>query len=132
MKSILITGGNGNLAKMILTNLSSEFNITIITRADFDMIDGRAIERYLSDKHFDILVHTAIIGGRRTKEETGEVVYQNLLMFENLMKFAHKFDTIINFDSGAIYDREYDIYCRRRTKDHSFLYPRIITVFQNI
>lgn len=113
MKSILITGGNGNLAKMIRINLSNEFNITIITRADFNMIDGRAIERYLSDKHFDILVHTAIIGGRRTKEETGEVVYQNLLMFENLMKFAHKFETIINFDSGAIYDREYDIYCRK-------------------
>jgi nucleoside-diphosphate-sugar epimerase len=112
MKSILISGGNGNLAKMIRTNLSNEFNITSITRADFDMIDGKAIESYLSDKHFDILVHTAIIGGRRTKEETADVVYQNLLMFENFMKFAHKFEIIINFDSGAIYDRETDIYCR--------------------
>ena len=43
MKSILITGGNGNLAKMIRTHLSSEFNITSITRADFDMIDGKLI-----------------------------------------------------------------------------------------
>ena len=113
MKSILITGGNGNLSKMIRTNLSNEFNITIITRADFDMIDGRAIERYLSDKHFDILVHTAIIGGRRTKEETADVVYQNLLMFENFMKFSNKFGLIINFDSGAIYDRDTDIYCKK-------------------
>jgi len=113
MESILITGGNGNLAKMIRTNLSSEFNITIITRADFDMIDGRAIERYLSDKHFDILVHTAICGGRRGKEEIADVVYQNLLMFENIMKFSEKFGIIINFDSGAIYDREYDIYCKK-------------------
>ena len=112
MKSILISGGNGNLAKMIRTNLSNEFNITSITRADFDMIDGKAIESYLSDKHFDILVHTAIIGGRRTKEETADVVYQHLLIFENFMKFAHKFEIIINFDSGAIYDRETDIYCR--------------------
>ena len=112
MKSILITGGNGNLSKMIKTNLSSEFNITSISRSDFDMLDGRAIEHYLGDKSFDILIHTAISGGRRGKEETGEVVYQNLLMFENIMKFAHKFSIIINFDSGAIYDREYDIYCR--------------------
>ena len=112
MKSILITGGNGNIAKMIQRNLSSEFNITSITRADFDMLDGRAIDNYLSDKSFDVLIHTAIIGGRRTKEETGEVVYQNLLMFENFMKFSHKFGLIINFDSGAIYDREYDIYCK--------------------
>jgi nucleoside-diphosphate-sugar epimerase len=124
MKSILITGGNGNIAKMIRTNLSSEFNITIITRADFDMIDGRAIERYLSDKHFDILVHTAIIGGRRTKEETADVVYQNLLMFENLMKFAHKFEIIINFDSGAIYDREYDIYCKKEDEGSLVSVPK--------
>ena len=119
MKSILITGGNGNLAKMIRTHLSSEFNITSITRADFDMIDGKAIERYLSDKHFDILIHTAICGGRRDKEETGEVVYQNLLMFENFMKFSYKFGIIINFDSGAIYDRDTDIYCR--TEDEKSL-----------
>ena len=124
MKSLLITGGNGNLAKMIRTNLSNEFNITIITRADFDMIDGRSIERYLSDKHFDILVHTAIIGGRRTKEETADVVYQNLLMFENLMKFAHKFEIIINFDSGAIYDRKYDIYCKKEDEGSLVSVPK--------
>ena len=112
MKTVLITGGNGNIAKMIQRNLSSEFNITSITRADFNMNDGRAIESYLSDKTFDILIHTAITGGRRTKEETGEVVYENLLMFENMMKFSHKFGIIINFDSGAIYDRDTDIYCR--------------------
>ena len=110
---ILITGGNGNIAKMIKTNLSSEFNITSITRADFDMLDCSAFEHYLSDKTFDILIHTAIIGGRRTKEETGEVVYQNLIMFENIMKVADRFKMIINFDSGAIYDRNSDIYCRK-------------------
>jgi nucleoside-diphosphate-sugar epimerase len=124
MKSILITGGNGNLAKMIRTNLSSEFNITSISRADFDMLDGRAIECYLADKSFDILIHTAICGGRRGKEETGEVVYQNLLMFENIMKFSHKFGQIINFDSGAIYDRDTDIYCRTETEESLVSVPK--------
>ena len=113
MKSILITGGNGNLAKMIRHNLSSEFNITSITRDDFNMLDSNALGTYLKDKTFDFLIHTAISGGRRTKEETVEVVYQNLLMFENIIKFADKFKLIINFDSGAIYDRETDIYCRK-------------------
>ena len=124
MKSILITGGNGNLAKMIRTHLSSEFNITSITRADFDMIDGKAIERYLSDKQFDILIHTAICGGRRDKEETGEVVYQNLLMFENFMKFSYKFGIIINLDSGAIYDRDTDIYCRTDDEESLISVPK--------
>lgn len=110
MKSILITGGNGNLAKMIKRHFN---NITSISRADFDLLDCNAFEHYLSDKTFDVLIHTAVSGGRRGKEETGEVVYQNLLMFENIMKFSYKFGIIINFDSGAIYDRNSDIYCRK-------------------
>jgi GDP-L-fucose synthase len=117
MKSILITGGNGNLAKMIKTQLSSEFKITCITRNEFDILDTKAVSNYLSNSNnnFDVLIHTAISGGRRGKEETGEVVYQNLLMFENIMMFSHKFQLIINFDSGAIYDRSTDIYCKKET-----------------
>jgi len=117
MKSILITGGNGNLAKMIKTQLSSEFKITCITRNEFDILDTKAVSNYLSNSNnnFDVLIHTAISGGRRGKEETGEVVYQNLLMFENIMLFSHKFQLIINFDSGAIYDRSTDIYCKKET-----------------
>jgi GDP-L-fucose synthase len=110
---ILITGGNGNIAKIIATNLSSEYDITSITRNDFDLLDGLSVSNYLMDKEFDVLIHTAIKGGRRTKEETGQVVYENLIMFENLMKYNHKFKLIINFDSGAIYDRSTDIYCRK-------------------
>jgi len=98
---------------MIKRNLSAEFDITCIRRDDFNLLDLNSLTEYLSQKEFDILIHTAISGGRRTKEETGKVVYENLLMFENLMKFANKFKLILNFDSGAIYDRETDIYCRR-------------------
>ena len=107
--NILITGGNGNIAKMIQNKLSKSHNITCITRKDFDLLKFKELEKYLSNKEFDVLIHTAIKGGRRTKEETGEVFYQNLIMFENLIKFEYKFKLIINFDSGAIYDRSIDI-----------------------
>jgi GDP-L-fucose synthase len=117
---ILITGGNGNIAKMIKNNLSSYFDITCISRNDFDILDYVAVEKYLLENNFDILIHTAIKGGRRTKEENGDVVHQNLLMFENIIKFAHRFKLIINFDSGAIYDRSTDIYCREE--------PELLTI----
>ena len=67
----------------------------------------------LSVNSFDVLIHTAITGGRRTKSENGDVIYNNLLMFENLVKFAHHFKLIINLDSGAIYDRATNIFCRK-------------------
>ena len=109
---ILVTGGNGNLAKIIKHNLSSNFNITLLTRDNFNLLDYNSVKSYLTNKSFDVLIHTAISGGRRTKDENGDVVYDNLLMFENLVKFADKFKLIINFDSGAIYDRSTNIYSR--------------------
>jgi nucleoside-diphosphate-sugar epimerase len=112
MLKILITGGNGNIAKMIKNNLASEFDITCICRSDFDLLDFNSVQNYLSVNSFDVLIHTAINGGRRTKPENGDLVYNNLLMFENLIKFADHFRLIINLDSGAIYDRSANIFNR--------------------
>jgi nucleoside-diphosphate-sugar epimerase len=110
---ILITGGNGNIAKMIKNSLSTDFHITSICRTDFDLLDFKSVQHYLSLNSFDVLIHTAINGGRRTKTENGDIIYNNLIMFENLIKFAHKFRLIINFDSGAIYDRSTNIFFRK-------------------
>jgi UDP-glucose 4-epimerase len=106
---ILITGGNGNIAKIIKTHLSDFFDIVNPSHKELDILDLNKIKEFLNDKCFDILIHTAILGGRRTKEETGEVTHKNLLMLENLLHFSDKFKMIINFDSAAIYDRTTDI-----------------------
>ncbi len=112
---ILITGGNGNIAKMIKNNLSTFFDITNLSRNDLNILNLNDIQKYLEKNNFDILVHTAILGGRRTKDENGDVVHNNLLMFENLLLFSDKFKMIINFDSAAIYDRKTDILNRKET-----------------
>ena len=115
MLKILVTGGNGNIAKMIRNNLSTCYEITNLSRNDLNVLNLKDIDNYLSLHQFDILVHTAILGGRRTKEETGEVTHLNLLMLENLLYFADKFKMIINFDSAAIYDRSTDILHRQES-----------------
>jgi nucleoside-diphosphate-sugar epimerase len=117
---ILITGGNGNIAKMIKTNLGLHngygYDIVSPSRAELDVLDLNKVTQYLNENNFDILVHTAISGGRRTKYETGEVTHNNLLMLENLLQFHDRFRMIINFDSAAIYDRKTDI-CNRKEND---------------
>lgn len=113
---ILVTGGNGNIAKIVNRNLSSEkYEITNLSRYDLNVLNLKDIKKYLEINKFDILVHTAILGGRRTKEETGEVTHLNLLMLENLLAFSDHFKMIINFDSAAIYDRSTDILNRKET-----------------
>jgi nucleoside-diphosphate-sugar epimerase len=112
---ILITGGNGNIAKMIKNYIcfSLEHNIKSPSRDELNVLNFNELSNFLIDKEFDILIHTAISGGNRTKEETGEITHNNLLMMENLLYFSNKFKMIINFDSGAIYDRKTDIYNRK-------------------
>jgi len=113
MIHILITGGNGNIAQMIKRNLGDKYDITNATRSDLDLLNYNNMLTYFDKKSFDIVIHTAILGGRRTKSENGEISHINILMFENLLKFSNEFKMIINLDSGAIYDRAGDIFCRK-------------------
>ena len=113
---ILITGGNGNIAKIIRRNLSNNYMIYSPSHSELDILDYNKLKDYINDIQPDILIHTAILGGRRTKEETGEVVYKNLLMFENIIKCSQNIKMIINFDSAAIYDRKTDIMNRKENE----------------
>jgi len=116
MKSILITGGKGNIATIIKNHLQHEYVISNPSHQELDILDMIQLTEYFKNNQFDILIHTAILGGRRTKMENYDVVYKNLLMFENLMKFADSFKMIINLDSAAIYDRQTDILNRKESE----------------
>jgi GDP-L-fucose synthase len=100
---------------MIKNNLQNDYEITNLSRNDLNVLNQQDVEKYLSVNNFDILVHTAILGGRRTKEENGDVTHFNLQMLENLLKHSEKFKMIINFDSAAIYDRSTDILERKES-----------------
>jgi nucleoside-diphosphate-sugar epimerase len=116
---ILITGGNGNLATILKTSLSKIYTIESPARNEMNMLDMDSIKQYLQNRTFDVVIHTAIQGGRRTKPDTHEHIYNNMLMLENLLWFKDKFEMIINLDSGAIYNREEDILNRKETDIYS-------------
>ena len=110
---ILITGGNGNIAKLIYKNLCNDFDIHCLGRDKLNILNYEELNIYFENNSFDILIHTAILGGRRTKEDGYEIFYNNIMMFENILKFSDKFKMIINLDSAAIYDRNTDIFNRK-------------------
>jgi nucleoside-diphosphate-sugar epimerase len=110
---ILVTGGNGNLATILKTSLKSEHIIDAPSRKEMNLLDLEHVKTYFADKEYDVVIHTAIQGGRRTRPDTYEDVYNNLLMFENLMLFKDNFKMFLNLDSGATCDRATDIYMRK-------------------
>jgi nucleoside-diphosphate-sugar epimerase len=116
---ILITGGNGNLATILKTSLSNIYTIEAPGRAEMNVLDMESLKQYLQNKTFDVVIHTAIQGGRRTRPDSHEDVYNNILMLENLLWFKDSFKMILNMDSGAIYNRAEDMFKRKETDIYS-------------
>lgn len=101
MKKVLITGGNGYIAKSISNALEYEYDVTSITRKDFDLTDSFETLKYFSDKYFDVVIHCAVSGGSRLKQETWSDMDSNLKMYYNLLNCKNKFGKLIHFGSGA-------------------------------
>lgn len=98
---VLITGGNGYIAKSIYNALYKFYDITSITRKDCDLEDTQAVNDWFKDKTFDVVIHTAIQGGSRLKSEDQSVIDSNLNMFNNLLINKDQFKKFISFGSGA-------------------------------
>jgi GDP-L-fucose synthase len=105
---ILITGANGFIGRNLASALT-DYEVTKLTRQVVDLTNKTAVDEYFKDKKFDVILHCAMVGGRRSIKDGPEVLWANLAMFYNLVANQHKFDKLINFGSGAELDRNNDI-----------------------
>lgn len=101
MKKVLVTGSNGYIAKNVVNHFSKNHSVTAINRNDFDLTDTKKTNEFFEQKYFDVVVHTAVVGGNRLIQDVEQNAFKNLLMFENLFRNKHKFTKFINFGSGA-------------------------------
>jgi GDP-L-fucose synthase len=108
--NILITGGNGFIGSSIKLYLDSiDMKSISLSRKDFDLSCYESTKEWFvkNDQYFDVVIHTAIKGGSRLKEDDCDIIDNNLKMYYNLIsnnKYFHKF---INLSSGAEYS-QYD------------------------
>ena len=89
--------------------LGKENLIDAVSRKELDLLDGDAVQKFFEGKKYHLVIHTAVEGGRRTKPDTEEMFYNNILMVYNLLKNQEHFDRMITFGSGAELDRRLDI-----------------------
>lgn len=109
--NILVTGANGFIGSNIIDLLSNntDFNFFKGTRNTIDLCSIDNVEKYLDKNQIDAVIHCAIEGGSRLKQDNSEIFYRNILIYENLIKFNYRYKIFINFGSGAEFDRRYDI-----------------------
>lgn len=98
---ILITGGNGYIAKKLAQGLSTEHTVVLLTRAECDLTNEDACRIYFHNKSFDAIIHTAIEGGSRLKKDDDKVLENNIKMYYNLINHGARYAKFISFGSGA-------------------------------
>tara|TARA_B100000131_G_C17967365_1_gene552953 strand:+ start:34 stop:879 length:846 start_codon:yes stop_codon:yes gene_type:complete len=102
---ILITGSNGFIARELISRLENDHHLYKTNRDTLDILDPEAVDNFFENNEVDAVIHCAISGGRRTKPDGYDVVYENSLMFENLAKHQRDYEFMIIFGSGAETDR---------------------------
>ena len=99
--NILITGGNGFVASQLVKYLPSGYNIMSVTRQDFDLTAFEAMNNFFQGKYFDAVIHCAVQGGSRLKEDTYRDMDVNLTSYYNLLQHKSHYGKLIYFGSGA-------------------------------
>ncbi len=101
MKKILITGKSGYIATSICKELSDRYDITCIGRDTLDLTNSIDTRVYMRDRHFDVVIHTAVSGGSRLRKDNYLDMDINLSMYYNLLQNRLSYDKLIHFGSGA-------------------------------
>jgi nucleoside-diphosphate-sugar epimerase len=109
--NILITGANGFIGKNAVKHFRQKgYNVYTATSDTLNLFNAHQVDDFFENIAIDYVLHTAIKGGRRIKTDRPDLVYQNLLMLNNLIKHVDKYKLLISIGSGAEFDRRRDIY----------------------
>jgi len=104
---ILVTGCNSFLGQEISNSfLSKKYELILADRKVLDVSREWEVDSFFINNQIDVVIHTAIKGGRRNCEDTFSDFANNIKMFNNLMNNSDRFELMFNFGSGAEFNRQ--------------------------
>jgi nucleoside-diphosphate-sugar epimerase len=93
---ICILGAGGFIGR----NLARSFPGSVaLTRKELNLLDAEAVTIYFSKHNYEVVIHCAVMGGSRLREDDHSVLDQNLRMFFNVMNATRC--KVYYFSSGA-------------------------------
>lgn len=124
-KKMLITGESGFLASAFIQRGFEGYQIESVGRYSVDLSDKSAVQEYFQGKEYDVILHTAIVGGRRSRADTPDVFQTNMDIFYNVLDIPT--EVFVNFGSGAEYNRAEDITNVDEINDFNIPFPLVTT-----
>ena len=102
--NILLTGANGFIGKNLKEFLSVKYNLLTPSSKELNLLEHLAVKNYFKVNKIDFVIHCANKGGLRGIKDSKQIVYDNLLMFDNLCENI-TYQRMIFFGSGSQYDK---------------------------
>ena len=112
---VLITGCNGFLGKEMIRYFSKNHTVIPTNRETLDPTKIGSVASFFRNNTVDIVIHTAVKGGKRTHKDCISDLYENIKMFDNLSFFSNDYKALFNFGSGAEFDRIKNIHLAHET-----------------
>ena len=108
--NILFTGHRGFLGREVIPYLLKTHEVFY---PDIDYTNKQLVDLFVKQNDINFILHAAIKGGRRVRQDIPDDFYVNMKMFENL---AAQKVPMINFCSGAAFGRQKDIYLAKENQ----------------
>lgn len=104
---ILITGGNGFIARHLTTRLTVHHTVDAPGRSALDLLDSDAVAARLKAGRYDVVIHAATYDAapRHSPKDPAKVLENNVKMFFNIARRQTDFGRMIYFGSGAEFSR---------------------------
>lgn len=106
---ILLLGANGFIGKNLKEAWADRYNLSAPSHGELDLLNAEAVERYLREGRFDVVLHTANTNHMTHPEQEPCILEYNLRMFYNLERCRDLYGKLYYFGSGAEYDMRYYI-----------------------
>lgn len=105
---IAVLGSRSFIANEIRDYFTNR-DITYVDRKIVDLEENNIVSNFFSNNKFDIVINTCIVGGKRGKQDNFDIFTKNIKMFNNLLANKHSYGYLVNFCSGASFDRRENI-----------------------
>ena len=114
MKKIMITGARGFAGRSLTEYFSGKpgtFEVLALSHSQLSLLDGDAVLETVKREKPDVIINCASEGGSRKSgyQDGDTVLSHNLRMFFNLERALSGGAVLINFGSGAQYDKNRDL-----------------------
>lgn len=102
---VLLTGANGFIGRNLKEKLAGAYDVACPSRRQLDLLDAGAVEEYVTDGCFDVVIHAANTNNTKHQNVSPyESLDGNLRMFFNLERCKDRYGKMYYFGSGAEYD----------------------------